>query len=216
MTNKHQFSRAQFLRLSALAAASTVVAACSSTASTTSATQLASSSATTTTAAASSAASTAAASTAAVSTQAAAATTQAVSTASTAAQATIANVTAAATASGKYQEAPMLAAMVKAGSLPAVEKRLPDVPYVVPHPWLTTGKYGGQIQTVCSDKSDWGTTHDLQESMYGHSILRWLKDGLAIGPGLAQSWESNADLSTWTLHFRTGLKWSDGQPWSTA
>jgi peptide/nickel transport system substrate-binding protein len=209
VTNKHQFSRAQFLRLSAVAAASTVVAACSSTATTTSATQSASSTVAATTAAASTAASAAAASTSAASTQA-------TSAASTAAQATIANVTAAATGIGKYQEAPMLAAMVKAGSLPPVEQRLPAVPYVVPHPWLTTGKYGGQIQTVCSDKSDWGTTHDLQESMYGHSILRWLRDGLAIGPGLAQSWESNADLSTWTLHFRTGLKWSDGQPWSTA
>ncbi|MGI8916850.1 MAG: ABC transporter substrate-binding protein [Chloroflexota bacterium] len=109
-----------------------------------------------------------------------------------------------------------MAALVKAGSLPALDQRLPAAPYVVPHPWLTAGKYGGQLQMVCSDKSDWGTTHYLQESMYGHSILRWLKDGLAVGPGLAESWESNTDTSQWTIHFRKGLKWSDGQPWTTA
>ncbi|MGI8916565.1 MAG: ABC transporter substrate-binding protein [Chloroflexota bacterium] len=125
-------------------------------------------------------------------------------------------MTTAATASGKFAEAPALAALVKAGTLPPVEQRLPAGPYVVPHPWLTAGKYGGQLQMVLSDKSDQGTTKYLQESMYGHSILRWLKDGLAIGPGLAESWESNTDQSTWTVHFRKGLKWSDGQPWSTA
>jgi len=32
----------------------------------------------------------------------------------------------------KYKEAPILAALVKAGKLPAVEKRLPDHPLVVP------------------------------------------------------------------------------------
>ena len=221
MTIDHQFSRAKFLRLAAATAASTVVAACSSTTSTTTATQSAASSSAAATAAASTAAApttaATAATTAAAATKAAAATTQAAATtASTTAQATIANVTAAATASGKYKEAPMLASLVKAGSLPALAKRLPDVPYVVPHPWLTAGKFGGQMQMLCSDKSDWGTTHYLQESMYGHSILRWLQDGLAIGPGLAESFESNADQSTWTLHFRKGLKWSDGQPWSTA
>ena len=41
----------------------------------------------------------------------------------------------------KYKEAPMLAAMVKAGKLPPVEKRLPDNPMVVPADEI--GQYGG-------------------------------------------------------------------------
>ncbi|HEX5416117.1 MAG TPA: ABC transporter substrate-binding protein [Chloroflexota bacterium] len=108
----------------------------------------------------------------------------------------------------------MLATMVQAGKIPSVDKRLPDNPYVVPHPWLTPGKYGGILQMICSDKTDKGTWQYIQESMYGHSLLRWLKDGLDIGPGLVESFENNADFSEFTLHFRKGLKWSDGQPWS--
>lgn len=103
--------------------------------------------------------------------------------------------------------------MVAAGSLPPVAERLPTNPYVVPHKWLKPGKYGGTMQMSAGDT--WGTTGLIQESMYGHSILRWLDDGLRVGPGLAESWESNDDASTWTLKFREGLKWSDGEPWTT-
>ena len=34
----------------------------------------------------------------------------------------------------------------------------------------------------------WGIHGLVKESMYGHSILRWLDDGLRIGPGLAEKW----------------------------
>ncbi|MER3404316.1 MAG: ABC transporter substrate-binding protein, partial [Chloroflexota bacterium] len=113
-----------------------------------------------------------------------------------------------------YGEAPVLAERVHRGELPPVEQRLPETPYVVPHAWLTPGKYGGWMQWACTSADDWGTTHFIQESMYGHSPLRWLKDGLEIGPGLAERWETNADTSIWTFYFRKGLKWSDGQPWT--
>ncbi|MER3484711.1 MAG: ABC transporter substrate-binding protein, partial [Chloroflexota bacterium] len=82
----------------------------------------------------------------------------------------------------------MLAERVHRGELPPVEQRLPETPYVVPHAWLTPGKYGGWMQWACTSADDWGTTHFIQESMYGHSPLRWLKDGLEIGPGLAEKW----------------------------
>lgn len=120
-----------------------------------------------------------------------------------------------ATYSGSYHESPQLTSMVNSGKLPPVDKRLPSNPYVVPHKWLRQGKYGGQMNWVCSDRTDWNTAHLIQESMYGHSPLRWLDDGLTVGAGLAESWEASSDLSKWTLHFRKGLKWSDGQPWTT-
>ena len=118
------------------------------------------------------------------------------------------------TYSGKYHEAPALAAMVKQGKLPPVEQRLPEHPYVVPHDWVTQGKYGGTMRWVCSDTTDGATGGNVLGSMYGHSPVRWLKDGQAIGPGLAESWEANKDLTVWTYHFRKGLKWSDGTPWT--
>src|SRR5215211_176249 len=70
-------------------------------------------------------------------------------------------------APGKYQESPALAELVKAGKLPAVDQRLPKKPYVPPEPWLTTGKYGGVIQTTAN--WEWGVQHIMLESQYGHS-----------------------------------------------
>ena len=55
--------------------------------------------------------------------------------------------TAAVERTGKYGEAPQLAAMVKAGSLPPVEERLPENPLVVPVV-DGIGKYGGTWRLV--------------------------------------------------------------------
>src|SRR5690348_16376320 len=57
----------------------------------------------------------------------------------------------------QFKEAPGLTDLVKANKLPPVEQRLPAKPYVVPHAWLTPGNYGGQLQLVCADNTDWGT-----------------------------------------------------------
>ncbi len=115
------------------------------------------------------------------------------------------------TGSTEYKQAPMLDQMQ---GLPPVAERLPKNPYVVPHKWVTSGKYGGRMRWAFS--SEWGVAHYIQESMYGHSPLRWLNDGLDIGPGLVESWSTNDDTSEWTFNFREGLKWSDGKPWTTA
>jgi peptide/nickel transport system substrate-binding protein len=107
----------------------------------------------------------------------------------------------------------MLAEMVAAGTLPPVDERLPANPYTPPHSWLSVGNYGGTLNKTYNNA--WGITGFIHEMQYGNSLLRYLKDGLAIGPGLVESWESNADASEWTFKMREGVKWSDGEPLTT-
>jgi ABC-type transport system substrate-binding protein len=111
----------------------------------------------------------------------------------------------------RFAEAPGLAKQVREGSLPPVEQRLPEHPYVVPHNWLRKGKYGGNLRLLIDDTASGA----MKEYMYGHSPLRWLNDAIDVGPGLAESWETNEDHTVWTLRFRKGLRWSDGQPCTT-
>ncbi len=109
-----------------------------------------------------------------------------------------------------YNEAPMLAEMVAAGELPPVEERLPDNPRVV-EPIDSVGVYGGIWHRA------WRGINDFH--CYGRTnydpVLRWPRDPSdPVQPGLAERWEFNEEGTELTLYFRTGLKWSDGEPWS--
>lgn len=108
----------------------------------------------------------------------------------------------------KYKEAPALAELVAAGSLPPVDERLPVNPLVLA-PVDGIGKYGGRMRKFWPGA---GWNGHFLEEQYGHSPLRWIDDGLGIAPGMCDEWSTNADNSEWTLHFREGLKWSDGEP----
>ncbi|MGW5360117.1 ABC transporter substrate-binding protein [Actinopolymorpha pittospori] len=112
----------------------------------------------------------------------------------------------------QLKQAPTLAKQVEAGTLPPVEERVPGRPYVVPHNWLQPGKYGGSLSILVPATND----SVVKQNMYGNSILRFLNDMQDVGPGLAESWETNDDATEWVFHFRKGLRWSDGQPWTTA
>jgi peptide/nickel transport system substrate-binding protein len=110
----------------------------------------------------------------------------------------------------KFNEAPMLADLVGAGSLPAVDERLPKNPVVIDS-IDGIGNYGGTIRRGFRGVSDrWGPTKIQNEG------LTWYNPDLSVRANIAESWEVNEDATTWTFKLREGTKWSDGTPFTTA
>jgi peptide/nickel transport system substrate-binding protein len=107
----------------------------------------------------------------------------------------------------KYNEAPMLADLVKAGNLPPVEQRLPDNPVVVPNA-IETGKYGGELRFGFTGTSpEWGGMYYLA---WEHPVA-WKPDYSGIEPNWLESLTGNPDATVWTMKIRKGLRWSDGE-----
>jgi peptide/nickel transport system substrate-binding protein len=115
----------------------------------------------------------------------------------------------------QYNEAPMLAELVAAGELPPVDERLPPNPLVMSEPWAEIGTYGGSFSTVTTDE-DFNSFNNWDAA---HSPIHWdnhdaKAGGQGMRPGHCESWEQNADATEWTLHFRRGIRWSDGEPFT--
>ena len=109
----------------------------------------------------------------------------------------------------KYNEAPMLAELVKQGKLPPVEERLPENPLVLNPPEI--GKYGGTLNRVWLGFSDkWGV-----EKLTGESLIEWSEDGSKIIPCVVTDAQISDDGRVYTYHIRKGIKWSDGHPFTT-
>ena len=110
----------------------------------------------------------------------------------------------------KYNEAPMLKELVRAGELPPVEQRLPEEPLVV-EPVESIGQYGGTWHRAFLGVKDF---HALGRLIY-EAVLRWPRDPAdPIQPGLAKAWKWSKNGTELTLYFRKGLKWSDGAPFT--
>ncbi|MEZ4677546.1 MAG: hypothetical protein R2932_25355 [Caldilineaceae bacterium] len=87
-------------------------------------------------------------------------------------------------AAGQYSEAPMLADLVAAGSLPPVDERLPSNPFVMPVA-EQTGNYGGTFRRAFKGVSDrWGPTKIQDRG------LAWFDQDLNMQPRMAESWRS--------------------------
>ncbi len=111
----------------------------------------------------------------------------------------------------KLKEAPDLAAQVKAGSLPAVENRLPEKPLATA-PIDEIGKYGGTLFTASGDAE----VGNVQAYFATDAPIKWKADLTGYEPALVESYEWSADGRTFTMHLRKGLRWSDGQPYTSA
>lgn len=112
-----------------------------------------------------------------------------------------------------YNEAPMLTEMVDAGDLPSVEDRLPANPVVI-EPLEEIGTYGGTLR-----RGSAGIFSYITHNMTREPLMMWHLPVTGDGPitaNLAVSWESNEDTTEWTVHLREGVKWSDGEPFTSA
>ena len=107
------------------------------------------------------------------------------------------------------RQAPMFQEMVKAGTLPPLEERLPLEPQVV-EPVEEIGKYGGTWHAVDEDVANLGR---IKMTLYDPQI-RWKPDYTGYEAGLAKSWKWSNEGKTVTLYFRKGVKWSDGEPFT--
>lgn len=114
---------------------------------------------------------------------------------------------------GTLSEAPMLAEMVAAGELPPLEERLPvreDIQVVQPREAI--GTYGGEIRFNATNPNSFGNTgFTAWDQMLAGLSTNWE----VIFPQVAKSIELSEDLTTLTVTFRRGMKWSDGTPFTT-
>lgn len=109
-----------------------------------------------------------------------------------------------------YSESPTLTELVNAGSLPALEERIPTESDVFMDTMdaggntLEIGTYGGVINLTGAGGS-WGLSRPVLEG-----IIRFNADGTYY-PNVIKSFEHNEDYTVWTFKLREGMKWSDGE-----
>lgn len=108
-----------------------------------------------------------------------------------------------------YTEAPLLAERVASNMLPPVDERLPMLPMVL-RPEEMVGTYGGTLVVLKSSIEESGLG-----SVIGYEpLMRWDSQWLRPLENLAQSVEASDDATTYTLHLRQGVRWSDGEPFT--
>jgi peptide/nickel transport system substrate-binding protein len=111
----------------------------------------------------------------------------------------------------KYNEAPMLAELVKAGKLPPVDQRLPKNPAVL-EPVEKVGKYGGTVRMIRNAPESFISNYDW---LVERGLRISHKDRKTIEPNVIESWKISRDGTEFTLKIREGLRWSDGAPVTT-
>ena len=107
-----------------------------------------------------------------------------------------------------FQESPALAELVKKGTLPSVDKRLPPTPAIV-KPFDTTGRYGGTWRRAYTGVSDLNETRKI---VYD-PLVRWSPE-FKIQPNLCVSWDIQNEGRVYILKLIPGVKWSDGAPFT--
>ncbi|GLQ54844.1 ABC transporter substrate-binding protein [Devosia nitrariae] len=111
----------------------------------------------------------------------------------------------------EYSQAPMLDDLVASGELPPVEERLPANPLVV-EPVESVGQYGG---TWRSGLRGGGDNAWIGRTIAYDGLVRYDRNWDQIIPNIAESWEVSDDARSYTFELREGLKWNNGEPFTT-
>ena len=109
-----------------------------------------------------------------------------------------------------YSESPDLADKVASGELPSVCGRLPSEPLTIAT-LGDTGEYGGILRRFYLGTADSCNFFRLSRA----SLVRFSQDGFSLLPSIAKDWEMSEDGKEWTFHLREGMKWSDGDDFTT-
>ena len=108
-------------------------------------------------------------------------------------------------------EAPMLAEMVKQGSLPPASERLPPNPKIIT-PIDQVGLYCDALRHCTLGVSGYIATNQYHDPLFEYPYPDWTSG--PVEPNLGESWEFSEDGTVLTVHLRKGTKWSDGQPFT--
>ena len=114
--------------------------------------------------------------------------------------------------SGRFSEAPMLAARVAAGELPPVEERIPFDPVVQEMLADGVGRYGGTLRVSEAVGFMNQRGGELTTQMLDIYLLTMHQQTLEIVPNIAAGYAVSDDGLTVTLELRPGTKWSNGDP----
>ncbi len=110
-----------------------------------------------------------------------------------------------------YTQSPYLDARVASGELPPLEDRLPDQPMAYPVV-DEIGVHGGQFNVFAIDNFPWNAL--TEEPARGPLALLMTEDSQFV-PDIVLDFEQSEDFRTFTLNLRPGMKWSNGDAFTS-
>lgn len=109
-------------------------------------------------------------------------------------------------------QAPMFDKLVADSVLPPVSERVGSDALVVV-PFGGVHNYGGTLRVPLNGAGDFS---HLRKFVGYDNLVSWDVTAQNVLPNLAKSWEVSEDSRAYTFHLREGIKWSDGEPYTSA